>query len=423
MHRRAPEALRVPVGRVGSIDGVDAGAPGRRQDLDPGEVPEVAGVLADRVEVAVDPGPQRGREVAGPEDDRPPAGRWPGRSRRRWRGPRPPRSGPRARCAWSGRSLVSSWVRRTSTHHTSRAVRALGTMSTSSDSRAPVTTSMMSPWHHGVSRPFTRTARTVRPQSKPVSAATAVPRAASLATGAQASSRSKKTRSAPEPAAFSHIRSLLAGVASSERRARGCSHSCLPEPSRSDDTRARRAARRSGSMPSRSPKTASLSAPRPRPRWVIRPGVLGQDGDRCLHGHRARGRGRRPGRRCPGPAGARRPAAARRRRRVRRPPRPPRRRPWPRQGAPPDPVGHQCVDLSGPLLPGDGVDVVGILGQVGPVDGPVDAGGDVRATHWRWPATCRRRSGRRCGGRWRRSGCPPGRRPSPAGRRPGWRTR
>ena len=73
-------------------------------------------------------------------------------------------------------SLVSSWVSSTSTHHTSRAVRALGTMSTSSASRAPVTTSMMSPWHQGVSSPLTRTARTVRPQSCPVSAATAMAR-------------------------------------------------------------------------------------------------------------------------------------------------------------------------------------------------------------------------------------------------------
>ena len=58
VHGRAPEALGVLVGRIRRIDGIDAGAPGRSQDLDPGEVPEVAGVLADRIEVAVDPGPQ-----------------------------------------------------------------------------------------------------------------------------------------------------------------------------------------------------------------------------------------------------------------------------------------------------------------------------------------------------------------------------
>jgi hypothetical protein len=118
-------------------------------------------------------------------------------------------------------SLVSSWVRRTSTHHTSRAVRTFGTMRMSTASRAPVTTSMMSPWHQGVSRPFTRTARRVLPQSMPVSAATAMARDDSLTSGAHASSRSRNTRSAPDVAAFSHMRSLLAGVASSERRARG----------------------------------------------------------------------------------------------------------------------------------------------------------------------------------------------------------
>ena len=118
-------------------------------------------------------------------------------------------------------SLVSSWVSSTSNHHTSRAVRAFGTMSTSTASRAPVTTSITSSWHHGVPTPLTRTARTVRPQSRPVSAPTAICRAPSLADGAQASSRSRNTRSAPDDADFSHIRSLLAGVASSERRARG----------------------------------------------------------------------------------------------------------------------------------------------------------------------------------------------------------
>src|SRR5580704_4985805 len=69
--------------------------------------------------------------------------------------------------------------------------------------------------------PLTRTARTVRPQSRPVRAPTAMARADSFTAGAQASSRSKNTRSAPAVGAFSHMRSLLAGVASSERRARG----------------------------------------------------------------------------------------------------------------------------------------------------------------------------------------------------------
>ncbi len=116
---------------------------------------------------------------------------------------------------------ASSWPKRTSTHQTSRARRTLGTIRTSRHSRAPLTTSMMSPWHHGVSMPLTRTARTVRPQSRPVSAPTTTAREDSLTPGAQASSRSRKTRSAPTDAAFSHMRSLLAGVASSERRALG----------------------------------------------------------------------------------------------------------------------------------------------------------------------------------------------------------
>src|SRR6476619_2235404 len=72
-----------------------------------------------------------------------------------------------------------------------------------------------------VSRPLTRTARTVRPQSCSRSAAIAVARAAAFMFGAHASSRSKKTRSAPADGAFAHILSLLAGVASSERRALG----------------------------------------------------------------------------------------------------------------------------------------------------------------------------------------------------------
>ncbi len=46
------------------------------------------------------------------------------------------------------------------------------------------------------------------------------------------------------------------------------------------------------------------------------------------------------------------------------------------QGALHHPVGHQLVDLAGPVLTLDGVDVVGVLGQLGPVDGAVDPHGD-----------------------------------------------
>ena len=42
----------------------------RRHHLHPGEVPEVAGILRDGIEVAVDAGPLRGRQVTGAEDDR-----------------------------------------------------------------------------------------------------------------------------------------------------------------------------------------------------------------------------------------------------------------------------------------------------------------------------------------------------------------
>ena len=44
--------------------------PGRGQHLHPGEVPEVTGVVDERVEVPVHPGVQRGRQVARAEDQR-----------------------------------------------------------------------------------------------------------------------------------------------------------------------------------------------------------------------------------------------------------------------------------------------------------------------------------------------------------------
>ena len=115
-------------------------------------------------------------------------------------------------------SLASSWVSSTSTHQTSRARSAFGMMIVSRFSRAPVTTSTMSSWHHWVSSPLMRIARTVRPQSSSLSALTALPRAASLCAGAVASSRSRKTRSASDAAALANMWSLAAGTASSERR-------------------------------------------------------------------------------------------------------------------------------------------------------------------------------------------------------------
>ena len=316
-------------------------------------------------------------------------------------------------------SLVSSWVRRTSTHQTSRADCALGTMSTSSDSRAPVTTSMMSPWHHGVSRPLTRTARTVRPQSSPVSAATAMPRAASLAT------RRAGVLEVEEDEVGAGAGRLLAHPLAAGRRGQlgtsgaGLSHGLLQERRGQMTPAARRAARRSGSTPSRSPKTASLSAPRARPRWVDPARRLGQDGDRRLHGHGAEVGIVDLDEGSPGPqvlVGQELLGVVDRRRGHRG-------RLEDRHGlverVRPDPVGHQLVDLERPLLAGDRVDVVGILGQVGAVDGPVDPGGDVRRRAGDGQPLVVRGAVGVAGGAGVEAVAHPGRRPSPAGRRRG----
>src|SRR6185312_16344690 len=63
-----------------------------------------------------------------------------------------------------------------------------------------------------------RIARAVCPQSISFSAPMALVRDSSLKAAGTASSRSRNTRSAPQPAAFSNMLSLLAGTASSERR-------------------------------------------------------------------------------------------------------------------------------------------------------------------------------------------------------------
>ena len=67
---RPPVAVGVGVVRVRRVDRVDQRRPRRGEHLGAGEVPEVARVLDDRVEVAVDPGVERRREVARPEDQR-----------------------------------------------------------------------------------------------------------------------------------------------------------------------------------------------------------------------------------------------------------------------------------------------------------------------------------------------------------------
>src|SRR5919106_1025909 len=269
----------------------------------------------------------------------------------------------------SSPSLASNWVRRTSYHQTSRAERAFGTMSTSSASRAPVTISITSPWHQGVSRPFTRTARTVRPQSSSVSADTAVARAPSLATGAHASSRSRNTRSAPDLAAFSHMRSLLAGLASSDRRARGAYMS--------DDARGPQGGDAVRVDAEQAAEDGVVVGPERTPEVLDPARRVGQDRDRRLHGRRPQvgivdgdegapgaqvlvldellrvvdGR-RRQLRRLEDPHGLVERALA-------------------------DPLGDEGVELDGAVPAADRVHVGGVVGQVGPVDRPEQAHSDT----------------------------------------------
>ena len=126
----------------------------------------------------------------------------------------------------------------------------------------------------------------VSPQSRSVSAATAVARADSFAAGAQASSRSRNTRSAP--AACGDLAHVLVTRGCRELAAAGPGrlghrmlHSVQMVPA------ARRSARRSASRPSRSRYTVSLSAPSARPRCAMWPGVSLNRADGRLHGHRA----------------------------------------------------------------------------------------------------------------------------------------
>ena len=70
MRRRPPVAVLVPVAGVRRVDRGDACGAGGGQHLHPHRVPVVAGVVAGGLEVAVDAGAQRRRQVARPEDDR-----------------------------------------------------------------------------------------------------------------------------------------------------------------------------------------------------------------------------------------------------------------------------------------------------------------------------------------------------------------
>ena len=204
-------------------------------------------------------------------------------------------------------------------------------------------------------------------------------RADSLTTGAQASSRSRNTRSAPELGAFC-AHPLAAGRGGQLRSSgAGFVHGCLRDGRmRSDD-----AGRPEGGDAGR----ARCRAAHRRRRRCRRPGP-GRGGRSARASRRVgppapgrspgRGRGRRSGERCPGTGGARRPGAARRR----RPGPPPRRR----RGTPASPR-RACAratqsatraSTSGPRSwRRDRIHVVGVLGQVGAADGPEDPHDDV----------------------------------------------
>ena len=103
----------------------------------------------------------------------------------------------------------------------------------------------------------------IQPGQRP----TAIARAASFADGAHASSRSKNTRSAPERAAFSHMCSLLAGVASSDRRDLGSRTSASSSASGHGQITPAARARRAGQEPFRgAPRRWRPCRPRGRAR-------------------------------------------------------------------------------------------------------------------------------------------------------------
>src|SRR4051812_41328486 len=85
---------------------------------------------------------------------------------------------------------------------------------------APPTTSSTSWKVHSVVQSLTRTVRIFSPQPPSFSAATMFLRAPGLASGAQASSRSRNTWSAGSPLAFSRKRGLEPGTPRQDRRGR-----------------------------------------------------------------------------------------------------------------------------------------------------------------------------------------------------------
>ena len=391
--RRPPVALGVLVGGIGRVDGVDHGGPRRGEHLDPGEVPEVARVGDDRVEVAVDPGVQRRREVAGAEDQRLERGRSPARSRARWPAPRPPRSGPRGRWAAPGRA--SPRAGRAARRPTRRRGRAApwARSARRAQSRAPVTTSMMSPWHHGVSMPLIRTARTVRPQSSPVERARPRSPGPTPWPPARRRPRGRGTRGRPPPTAPSRTCARCWPAWPARNGGLGVRARCLlrprlrwcrPPAARPGARRRGRAGRR---RPRRCPRPGPGPGGRPRPASRSRRAtgactVIGPEVGVVHLDERA-----------PGPQVLVGQQLLRRRRRAPPPPRPARTRHRPRPGsARAIQPGDELVDLDGACLAPHRVGVVGVRppGRTGRWRGT--RAPRCSATRSRWRPTCRRRS-------------------------------
>src|SRR3954454_22275067 len=114
----------------------------------------------------------------------------------------------------------SIWVSSRSSAFTWAASWTFGSMMQSRLAPAPPTTSSTSWKVHSVVQSLTRTVRILSPQPPSFRAATMFLRAPGLASGAHASSRSRKTWSAGRPLAFSRKRGLLPGTARLERRGR-----------------------------------------------------------------------------------------------------------------------------------------------------------------------------------------------------------
>ena len=106
----------------------------------------------------------------------------------------------------------------------------LGSMMQSRFCPAPSTTVTTSRYVHSVVQSLTRTTRVLPVQSPSLRNLTMVCRASGLASGAHASSRSRKTWSAGRPWAFSRKRGLLPGTARQERRGRRRLGRCAAKP-------------------------------------------------------------------------------------------------------------------------------------------------------------------------------------------------